>query len=259
MARLVADRLRFDEALRPRPACRARTGRDDRRPRDRVFRRAPRMGRRVPSTPRSVAATGKKPPRERQRNVVIQSFTKKTVTDYVYDLPRDGAGGQGAAGASPRGLADPRSPGDRSAGRQSTTPWRSCSSDRGSFPPTARPRKGVARATATPAGFSSCSRESASKISSTSPRSGSRRCGGRAPPAIPLRAGRRASPGRSTRSWTAASKGASRCACSTSQAASRRERDRRPPRHRRHQARRRHLQALREIGDTPTSVPTLSE
>ena len=29
-------------------------------------------------------AVGKKPPRERQRNVVIQSFTKKTVTDYVY-------------------------------------------------------------------------------------------------------------------------------------------------------------------------------
>jgi len=41
------------------------------------------------------AAVGKKPPRERQRNVVIQSFTKRIVTDYVYDLPVTGKGAKG--------------------------------------------------------------------------------------------------------------------------------------------------------------------
>lgn len=50
-----------------------------------------------------VAATGKKPPRERQRNVVIQSFTKKTVTDYVYDLPATGKGAKGLLAFLPEG------------------------------------------------------------------------------------------------------------------------------------------------------------
>lgn len=49
------------------------------------------------------AATGKKPPRERQRNVVIQSFTKKTVTDYVYELPATGAGAKGLLALLPEG------------------------------------------------------------------------------------------------------------------------------------------------------------
>jgi hypothetical protein len=49
------------------------------------------------------AATGKKPPRERQRNVVIQSFTKTIVTDYVYDLPATGPGAKGLLALLPEG------------------------------------------------------------------------------------------------------------------------------------------------------------
>lgn len=49
------------------------------------------------------AATGKKPPREKQRNLVIQSFTKKTVTDYVYDLPPTGHGAKGLLALLPEG------------------------------------------------------------------------------------------------------------------------------------------------------------
>jgi hypothetical protein len=49
------------------------------------------------------AATGKKPPREKQRNVVIQSFTKKIVTDYVYDLPATGPGTKGLLALLPAG------------------------------------------------------------------------------------------------------------------------------------------------------------
>jgi len=48
-------------------------------------------------------ATGKKPARERQRNVVIQSFTKKVVTDYVYDLPTTGPGAKGLLALLPEG------------------------------------------------------------------------------------------------------------------------------------------------------------
>jgi hypothetical protein len=48
-------------------------------------------------------AVGTKPPRERQRNVVIQSFTKKTVTDYVYDLPQTGKGAKGLLALLPEG------------------------------------------------------------------------------------------------------------------------------------------------------------
>jgi hypothetical protein len=49
------------------------------------------------------AATGKNPPRERQRNVVIQSFTKRVVTDYVYDLPATGRGAKGLLALLPEG------------------------------------------------------------------------------------------------------------------------------------------------------------
>src|SRR5262245_26645968 len=35
-------------------------------------------------------ATGHKPERERQRSLVVQSFTKKTTTTYIYDLPKTG-------------------------------------------------------------------------------------------------------------------------------------------------------------------------
>lgn len=49
------------------------------------------------------AATGKKPPRERQRNVVIQSFTKTIVTDYVYNLPATGPRAKGLLALLPEG------------------------------------------------------------------------------------------------------------------------------------------------------------
>ena len=49
------------------------------------------------------AATGKKPPREKQRNVVIQSFTKKVVTEYVYELPATGPGAKGLLALLPEG------------------------------------------------------------------------------------------------------------------------------------------------------------
>ena len=47
--------------------------------------------------------TGKKPPREKRRNVVIQSFTKKTVTDYVYDVPATGSRAKGLLALLPDG------------------------------------------------------------------------------------------------------------------------------------------------------------
>ena len=50
-----------------------------------------------------LVATGKKPAREKQRNVVIQSFTKKVVTDYVYDLPATGPGAKGLLALLPEG------------------------------------------------------------------------------------------------------------------------------------------------------------
>ena len=48
-------------------------------------------------------AVGKKPPRERQRNVVTQSFTKRTLTDYVYQLPATGKGAKGLLAMLPPG------------------------------------------------------------------------------------------------------------------------------------------------------------
>jgi hypothetical protein len=49
------------------------------------------------------AATGKKPPREKHQNIVVQSFTKKTVTEYVYDLPATGPGAKGLLALLPEG------------------------------------------------------------------------------------------------------------------------------------------------------------
>ena len=49
------------------------------------------------------AATGKKPAREKNRSLIIQSFTKKTVTDYVYDLPATGRGAKGLLALLPEG------------------------------------------------------------------------------------------------------------------------------------------------------------
>jgi hypothetical protein len=49
------------------------------------------------------AATGKKPPHERERNVVVQSFTRKSVTQYVYDLPATGKGAKGLLALLPEG------------------------------------------------------------------------------------------------------------------------------------------------------------
>lgn len=57
------------------------------------------------------SATGKKLPRERQRNVVIQSFTKKVVTDYVYDLPATGKGAKGLLALLPEGSLIREAPG----------------------------------------------------------------------------------------------------------------------------------------------------
>jgi hypothetical protein len=50
-----------------------------------------------------LAATGKKPPREKNRSLIIQSFTKKIVTDYVYDLPATGKGAKGLIALLPEG------------------------------------------------------------------------------------------------------------------------------------------------------------
>ncbi len=49
------------------------------------------------------AATGKKPPREKHQNIVIQSFTKKIATEYVYDLPATGPGAKGLLAVLPEG------------------------------------------------------------------------------------------------------------------------------------------------------------
>ncbi len=49
------------------------------------------------------AATGRKPPREKRRNVVIQTFTKRVVIDYVYNLPATGSGAEGLLALLPEG------------------------------------------------------------------------------------------------------------------------------------------------------------
>jgi hypothetical protein len=48
-------------------------------------------------------ATGAKPPRERSRSLVIQSFTKRIATRYVYDLPPTGTGAKGLLAFLPEG------------------------------------------------------------------------------------------------------------------------------------------------------------
>lgn len=48
-------------------------------------------------------ATGGKPPHERSRSLVIQSFTKKIATHYVYDLPPTGKGAKGLLSLLPEG------------------------------------------------------------------------------------------------------------------------------------------------------------
>jgi len=48
-------------------------------------------------------ATGKKPPREKSRNVVLQSFTSKSVTDYVYTLSATGKDAKGLLAQLPEG------------------------------------------------------------------------------------------------------------------------------------------------------------
>ena len=48
-------------------------------------------------------ATGAKPPRERSRSLVIQTFTKKIATHYVYDLPPTGKGAKGLLSLLPEG------------------------------------------------------------------------------------------------------------------------------------------------------------
>jgi hypothetical protein len=50
-----------------------------------------------------VEATGKKPPKERSRNVVLQAFTTKSITDYVYTLPPAGKGAKGLLAFLPEG------------------------------------------------------------------------------------------------------------------------------------------------------------
>ncbi len=49
------------------------------------------------------AATGRKPPRERERNLVIQEFSKKTEVLYVYETPVAGSGAKGLAAFLPEG------------------------------------------------------------------------------------------------------------------------------------------------------------
>jgi hypothetical protein len=48
-------------------------------------------------------ATGRRPPRERSRNLVIQGFTRRTVTRYVYRLPDRGKEARGLEALLPPG------------------------------------------------------------------------------------------------------------------------------------------------------------
>jgi hypothetical protein len=48
-------------------------------------------------------ATGKKPPREKTRSVVVQSFTTRVVTTYVYEGTKSGKGAGGLAALLPEG------------------------------------------------------------------------------------------------------------------------------------------------------------
>lgn len=48
-------------------------------------------------------ALGKKAPREKARNLVVQTFSKRIVTTYVYDLPKTGPGAKGLMALLPEG------------------------------------------------------------------------------------------------------------------------------------------------------------
>jgi hypothetical protein len=48
-------------------------------------------------------ATGRKPPREKTRSVVVQSFTTRVVTTYVYEPPKGGKAAGGLAALLPEG------------------------------------------------------------------------------------------------------------------------------------------------------------
>lgn len=48
-------------------------------------------------------ATGMKPPRDRNRSLVVQSFERRTETVFVYDLPATGAGAKGLMALLPDG------------------------------------------------------------------------------------------------------------------------------------------------------------
>ena len=48
-------------------------------------------------------ATGTKPPRDRNRSLVVQSFERRTETVFVYDLPATGAGAKGLMALLPEG------------------------------------------------------------------------------------------------------------------------------------------------------------
>jgi hypothetical protein len=48
-------------------------------------------------------ATGRKPPREKTRSVVVQSFTTRVVTTYVYEPPKSGKKAGGLAALLPEG------------------------------------------------------------------------------------------------------------------------------------------------------------
>lgn len=49
------------------------------------------------------SATGAKPPRDRSRNLVVQTFARRTETVFVYDLPATGAGAKGLMALLPEG------------------------------------------------------------------------------------------------------------------------------------------------------------
>lgn len=49
------------------------------------------------------AARGGKPPRERSRNVVVQTFSKRTVTQFVWEVPKTGKEAKGLLSLLPEG------------------------------------------------------------------------------------------------------------------------------------------------------------
>ena len=163
--------------------------------------------------------------------------------------PRDGQSGQGALALLPEGsLIREAQAVDLRDG--SATRWRSCFCVRSSCRRTAPRRRDASRDTAIRAASSSRSREKPrSRTSSTSPTSCDRRRE-TTPPAVRLRGGRYGA-GRST-PWSTTSSKEEPVRLLDLSALSRRA-DRRPSRDRRHQARRKRVQALR-VGALGTLV-----